>query len=147
MKRRLLFGASIATGLVLVTAIWALFERSGQSPKVIAGLRAEDPAQIERAVSRDQWIEVRHSLMHHNFKFVFSAPFLEVSLGRVREIGPMPDRPIFGWGRSITNASTAAYALVCRRHSRQCLQYLLTRSTNGWQVGPSLIYRTNDSRL
>ena len=147
MKKRLVITTAITAGMLLAAGSWVVFERSGPSPKIEPGLRAEDPAQIERAVSRNQWAEVRGSLVHPNFKWVFSAPFMEISLGRVREIGPMPDRPVFGWGRSLTNASTCAYATVCRRHSGHCLKYFLNRSTNGWAVQPNVIYHTNDSRL
>ncbi len=148
MRKRLAITAAILAGLLLVAATWKLFERSGPSVKVEPGLRAEDSAQIERAVSRDRWAEVRDSLTHPNSKLIFSAFFLEISLGRVRQIGPMPDHKIIGWGRSLTNASasTRAYATVCRLHSSQCLQYFLNRSTNGWRVN-RIIYRANDSRL
>src|SRR5262245_6043642 len=131
MKKRLAIVAAIIAAMLLAAGSWVLFERRGPSPKIEPGLRTEDPAQIERAVSHNQWAEVRVSLVHPNSKFIFSKPFVEMSLGRVREIGPMPDRNVFGWGRSLMNASTCAYAIVCRRNSRQCLQYFLNRSTNG----------------
>lgn len=147
MKKRLVIIAATGAGLVLAVAAWVRFERGGPSPKIIAGLGAQDPAQIERAVSCHQWFMVRDSLTHLDFKFVFSSPFLELWAGRVREIGPRADRPMIGLGGSVTNASTCAYALVFRRGSPKCMEYQLTRTTNGWEVGGSVIYCTNDFRL
>jgi hypothetical protein len=147
MRKRFAITAAILAGLVLVATTSKLFERRGSLLKVAPGLRAEDPAQIERAVSRDRWAQVRDSLRHPKSKSI-GAPFLEISLGRVRKIGPMPDQTFSGWGQSLTNGSisTRAYATVCRRNSSKCLQYYLHRYTNGWRVD-RIIYGANDSRL
>lgn len=84
---------------------------------------------------------VRDSVADHDVRFFFSEPFFHAMTGRVREIGAMPDRPINGLGRSITNFSCAAYAISASGHSQHSLRYHLRFTTNGWGVVPPVIYQ------
>jgi len=130
----------VAAVLLLVVGGCLLYTRAGPPPTVKGNLRPEDPPRIQWAVSRYRWTMVRDSAADHDIKFFFSALFFHAITGRVREIGAMPDRPIIGWGHSITNPSCVAYAILARGHSQHSLRYHLTLTTNGWGVVPPVFY-------
>jgi hypothetical protein len=127
--------------LLLVAAGLVLSGRADPQATVKGYLRPDDPLQIQRAVSHYRWAAVGESLTEHDFKFLFSSCFLEMAVGRVREIGSEADRPMIGFGRSITNPSSCAYAISVRGHSQRSFYYRLARTTNGWAVSPPALYR------
>jgi hypothetical protein len=136
-KRRI---ALLVTGAIAVLAMTGLVLSSlGSHRVVVTGhLKPEDPLQIQRAVSRYRWVMVRETLMEHDFKFLFSAHFVELAVGQIRELGSEDDRTINGFGWSLTNAylSWRAYAILAAPRFERSFRYRLTRATNGWAVSP-----------
>jgi len=141
VKKPRTIAALAAVVLLLALGGCLLCTRSGPQPAVTGNLRAEDPPQIERAVLSYRWTMVRESVAGHDVKFFFSRPFFNAMSGRVREIGAMPDRPIIGWGQSVTNPSCAAYAILANGHSQHSLRYHLKLTTNGWAVVSPILYQ------
>ena len=133
---------TLTAGAVVILAVagMVLFTRVRSQFAIKGHLRNEDPPLIQQAVSRYRWRTARETLANHDIKFLFSSCFRLVETGCVCEIGSMPDRPLNGWGLSVTNPSSRAYALATESYSHKSIQYLLTLTTNGWEVDEG-IYR------
>ena len=126
---------TFAIGAVLLGAtLFMLTSRGGPPPTVKGYLRAEDPSQIQRAIRRERWERTRACASKHEFKLFFGSCLPDLALGRVREIGSLPDRSLDGFGLSLTNPSSRAYALCGVACSRKLMKYGLQRTTNGWEV-------------
>ncbi len=141
MKKLRTMAVFAAAVLLLALGGCLLYTRSGPQPAVTGKLRPEDPLQIQQVVSSYRWTMLRESVADRDVKFFLSRPFFHAMSGRVREIGAMPDRPIHGWGQSVTNPSCAAYGILAGRHSQHSLRYHLKLTTNGWAVVPPMIYQ------
>jgi hypothetical protein len=124
---------AVAAGILAATA-FGLASRPARQPKIRGYLRPEDPAQIQRAVRRDRWQITRACAGKREFKLLFGLCLPDMALGRIIEIGSLPDRSIHGFGLSITNPSSRAYALSGGWYSRKSVQYGLNHTTNGWEV-------------
>ena len=125
---------AIGGGVVLAAVLLALNHRVGPPPVVHGYLRPEDPGQISRTVRHSRWEVTRMYAATHNFKGLFGLCIPDLALGRITEIGSLPDRTVDGFGLSLTNPSSCAYALSGGWYSRKLVLYGLQRTTNGWEV-------------
>ena len=124
------------------SALVLLFSMQGSKQVKVSGYwRHDDPHQIERAVVHYCRTTVRESIVHHDFRLMFSGAFRDLAIGRVLEIGSLPDAPIIGYGQAITNATSHAYAIVGRRSFSKSLYFTLALETNCWNVVPPVRYQ------
>src|SRR5438094_8961861 len=92
------------------------------------GRSADIPVDIP---VRSRWEITKACLAKHEFKWALGLCIPDTALGRVREIGSIPDHPAIGFGSSITNPSSRAYVLSGGWHSRRTVKYLSGQRTDG----------------
>lgn len=134
MKSRRIILLAIAAATVLGAAALGLSRRVSPETTVQGCLTPEDVPEIQRAVRRDRWEVTKACFTSRNFNLFFGLCVPDDAFGRVREIGSIPDRAFIGFGASVTNTSSRAYALSGGWYSHRSVKYALERTTNGWEV-------------
>lgn len=128
--RRIILSALLATALLGAAGL-GLVQRAGEQVKA-KGLSQEEVAQIQKAVSRGRWKVARQCVARRCFKVLIRTWIPEMTLGRVREIGPLSGTRAFG--SPGVAAPERAYAFSGGWYSRDGVRWELVRTKDGWKI-------------